>query len=202
MSDYLVNTRKSYDDIAVDSRLLHEPITREMLSHDPYTPESADSHSPNPEKPEQDDLRRNSVSPEQLKSRLEKIAHHENSLNFEKVKKIGMKRSVSENVKIGGSPREHFRSRAMSELPRKLTRARLISTDSIQSTVRLQSHHSSSDEEWFQFEETESKQNSTSNITKDCDPVTDLNENDVELENKKPKKKENRCTTLNCCCVM
>lgn len=198
MSDYLNNTRKSYDDLAVDSRLLHEPITRDMLSHDPYTPESVDSHSPNPEKFENIDPRRNSVSPEQLKSRLEKIAYYENILKNETPTQIKIKRSISHNANVNGTPREIFRTRAMSELPRILTKVRLISTASVQSTLRLQSHHSSSDEEWFEFEEFNSKCNPTRSLKMNSDLLIDLNENDLE-EAKNEKK--NECN-LFCCSVM
>lgn len=85
MSDYLTPaTRNSFKNLnQIDSRLLHEPITRDMLLHEPYTPESVDSHSPQPEKEDDEHkepvthLRRNSVTPEQLKSRLESYIMHE-----------------------------------------------------------------------------------------------------------------------------
>lgn len=222
MSDYLINTRKSFDNLAVDSRLLHEPITKDMLKHDPYTPESVDSHSPNPEKVENNDdeelSRRNSVTPEQLISRLEKIARSEHVFNNVNTTKNLSKitRSTSHNTNINGTPKEVFRTRAMSEIPRKLTIARLISTASVQSTLRLQSHHSSSDEEWFEFEHVNAKfkvdDKCDSLLKKDRELTMDVNENDMDDEslNKKRKAdddddadddKKNKCK-LFCCCLM
>ncbi|KAJ8917854.1 hypothetical protein NQ315_010767 [Exocentrus adspersus] len=147
MSDYITNSRTSYANISVDSKLLHEPITRDMLSHDPYTPESGDSplHSPLSEK-ESTDARRDSVSPLQLKHRLESIIKRD----LRKSPKL-MTRSASENVQLGFMRDNFFRNRAMSEIPKNV-RARLISSDSVNSLYRLQSHHSSSDEDWFEFE--------------------------------------------------
>lgn len=216
MSDYLINTRKSYDDLAVDCRLLHEPITRDMLAHDPYTPESADSHSPNPEKAElaDDEPRRSSVTPEQLISRLEKIAHYEHAFKVDLPRDLRMTRSVSHNMNVNGTPKEIFRSRAMSEIPGKVAKkARLISTASVQSTLRLQSHHSSSDEEWFEFEVevADSKCESdepSAKIKKEAQLVTksDLSAEVSEAKRKrndadKSKTKSKKCK-LFCCSVM
>lgn len=55
----------------VDSKLLHEPITKDMLLHEPYTPESTESHSPMPDKVE--NLKVTTVPPNLLKSKLEFI---------------------------------------------------------------------------------------------------------------------------------
>lgn len=132
MSDYLTPaTRNSYKNLnQIDNKLLHEPITKDMLLHEPYTPESVDSHSPQPEKDDiTTNLRRNSVTPEQLKSRLESYIMHELIDN-----------QISD-----------FRGRTMSELPKN----RLISTSNDEkksiSLQRLQSHHSSSDDDWFEL---------------------------------------------------
>lgn len=149
----------------IDSNLLQEPsITREMLKHDPYTPESTDSHSPNPtlgergKNLEQD--RKGSVAPEQLKTRLENILRFERETRERLKKKHKMQskmtRSVSQTVDVGEIKCDAFRNRAMSDLPKRVPRLRLISSASIQSTLRLQSHHSSSDEEWFESESSRS----------------------------------------------
>lgn len=189
MSDYLINTR-SFNDLAVDSRLLHEPIiTKDMLSHDPYTPESVDSHSPNPEKNDHNEeiiIRRNSVTPEQLLSRLERI------INSDDMRQIT--RSQSHNVNLNGNPKETFRTRAMSEIPSKFARARLISTASVQSTLRLQSHHSSSDEDWFEFEEIKTKNDGN----KKGDG--DINENDLDTTVQKRKRNKGK-RKMFCCSV-
>lgn len=198
MSDYLINTRKSYDDLAVDSRLLHEPITKDMLSHEPYTPESVDSHSPNPDKGENEDPRRNSVTPEQLLSRLEKIANSGTYFQIDN-KQIKITRSQSQNVNMNGRPKEeNFRARAMSEIPPTFIKARLIPTASVQSTLRLQSHHSSSDEEWFEFED-------INNIKKRSEIVMDVNENDLDdtkMSTNKKENKKNKSKSFCCCSVM
>ncbi|KAI4462130.1 trisphosphate 5-phosphatase [Holotrichia oblita] len=146
-NDYLISTRKSYTNIPVDNKLLHEPITRDMLSHDPYTPESSCSRSPCPENQDQVDnreLRRQSVTPEELRNRLEHILKGKNSHH--------LKRSTSIDITPHLFVKEMFRTRAMSEIPKRSMRPRLISTSSIHSLQRLQSHHSSSDEDWFEYE--------------------------------------------------
>ncbi|KAJ8946892.1 hypothetical protein NQ318_008248 [Aromia moschata] len=146
MSDYITNTRNSYTNIPVDSKLLHEPITRDMLSHEPYTPESVDSHSPLTEtEVGDDDPRQTSVSPVQLKNRLESIIKEE----LKKSPRL-MKRSASDNAQLICPRDTFFRTRAMSEVHK--TKVRLISSDSKDSLHRLKSHHSSSDEDWFEFE--------------------------------------------------
>lgn len=147
MSDYHSVNRSFQNITPIDSRLLQQPITREMLSHDPYTPESIDSHSPFSEKVvvTEDEARRNSVSPTQLKTRLESI------MRLDPRKSPGvMKRSASENADVLRPVEHFFRTRAMSEVPK--TRPKLISVTSAGSLHRLQSHHSSSDEDWFEFE--------------------------------------------------
>lgn len=194
MSDYLVNTKKSFTNI-IDSKLLHEPITKDMLSHEPYTPESADSHSPNPEKIE-DESRRSSVSPLQLKDRLEKIIRTSQS------PKSLMKRSASQNVVVN-SPKGDFRHRAMSETLKKTSRARLISTESISSVLRLQSHHSSSDENWFEFDENSNSRNSKESCLGRDESVIGLNE-DVLQEKTCSVHIAHRDTkhTQECCCVI
>lgn len=119
-----------------------------MLSHEPYTPESADSHSPAVlEDNDLEKIRKNSVSPDQLKDKLEKII----IMELKKSPRL-MKRSASESVRsIRSKDFSFFRSRAMSEVA-KTTRAKLIPITKAESLQRLQSHHSSSDEEWFEFE--------------------------------------------------
>ena len=143
MSDYMYNTRKSYSDVAIDNKLLHEPITRDMLLHDPYTPESTDSRSPCIEKEEQNDakaLRRKSVTPQELKDRLESILQVEN--------KRTLRRSASQNTGLDVSVKEFYRNRTMSDVP-KVTNSVLVPNSMTQIRDRLQSHHSSSEEEWF-----------------------------------------------------
>lgn len=200
--DFTDNIRSSFAKIPViDSKLLHEPLTREMLSHEPYTPESVDSHSPIEkiyEEPEEG-LRRNSVSPDLLKKRLQSI-----KLGLSKSPKL-MKRSASENVDIPHGRENFFRMRAMSEVP-KLTKARLISTQSAGSLHRLQSHHSSSDEEWFEFE-----QESLSKSLGDCFECSEhnskesVNKNVPIAENGEKSKKRCRMRIRSSkaeCCVM
>lgn len=170
----------------IDSQLLHEPITRDMLAHEPYTPESADSHSPNPEILEEDN-RRNSVSPSDLKTRLEDIIRTSQSPIAE------IKRSVSQGVGICEKD-DTFRLRTMSETVKKTSRARLISSVSVTSTVRLQSHHSSSDEEWFEFDENSNSRNSVKDDKKEPEVLFD----DVrggKRDTKDEKKND-------CCCVL
>lgn len=186
MSD---STKRSYSNVVIDSKLLHEPITRDMLSHDPYTPESAESRSPLPLS--HDDTvknRRDSVSPEQLKTRLESI------LKLEQ-RKYPMTRSVSENVDVNGGNRSSsnfFRTRALSEVP-KIRKMRLISTDSIGSVQRLQSHHSSSDEDWFEYDEHD-------DVIKEDSAISDeIILDEAHSNNKTLNKKRNK---LNCCSVM
>ncbi|CAH1156068.1 unnamed protein product [Phaedon cochleariae] len=188
----------------IDAKLLHEPITREMLTHDPYTPESVDSHlhSPVPEltrapgqekEEEEEEARRGSVSPAQLKSRLEGVLRE---LDPPKA----MKRSTSEKVVLAGSEGGFFRDRALSEVP-KGVHAKLISTDSVGSLHRLQSHHSSSDEDWFEFEESETKCiDCSQEIVKEG--VTDVAVYKGKVEKKKNKRKKKHCRLcdeLKCC---
>lgn len=185
MSD---NTKRSYINVAIDSKLLHEPITRDMLSHDPYTPESAESRSPLPlSNDETMKNRRDSVSPEQLKTRLESILKSEQ-------RKYPMTRSVSENVYVNGgndSSSYFFRTRALSEVP-KIRKMRLISTNSISSVQRLQSHHSSSDEEWFEYDEHD--------VIKQDSAISDeMIVGEAHNNTKTLNKKRNK---LNCCSVM
>lgn len=139
----------AYTNPVVDSKLLHEPLTREMLSHDPYTPESTDS--PNSEKVIEDDSTPQSVKPEVLKSRLESILHFGESQVLPKVGK--MQRSASQGV---NQPliKSSFRNRAMSDIPKDSPKLKL-SLSAAQSSLRLQSHHSSSDEDWFEYRNTD-----------------------------------------------
>lgn len=116
-----------------------------MLTHEPYTPESADSRSPVVPEDDLEKNRKNSVSPDQLKDKLEQII-----LKESKKSPRLMKRSASESVETMKCKGGFFRSRAMSEVT-KTTRAKLIPTTKAGSLQRLQSHHSSSDEEWFEF---------------------------------------------------
>lgn len=202
MSDYLVNTRKSFDNITVDSNFLHEPITRDMLMHEPYTPESADSHSPGIEKLEQIEAqmlkKRNSVSPHELKTKLEDILRIENA----KSQKFLMKRSASQYITKSSSPKQ-FRDRSMSEIPRKTTRARLISNTSITSRNRIESHHSSSDEDWFEFDELLEPKPHSKHVDLEVDDnfiqpeiKSDISKKGRLFDNKGMKSK------VACCCVL
>lgn len=184
MSDY-VKTKPFSVNQPVDSKLLHEPITRDMLSHEPYTPESADSHSPNPEIVEEDN-RRNSVSPSDLKNRLEDIIRTSQSPIPE------IKRSVSQNVVLIDNG-DGFRHRTMSETVKKTSRARLISSVSVTSTVRLQSHHSSSGEEWFEFDENSNSRNS---VKEEQCKKESVDDSDDKKGHTKDEKKND------CCCVL
>lgn len=186
MSDY-VRVKPFSNEPIVDSKLLHEPITRDMLSHEPYTPESADSHSPNPEKVEEDN-RRNSVSPSDLKNRLEDIIRTSQSPIAE------IKRSVSQGMVVNDGG-DGFRHRTMSETVKKTSRARLISSASVTSTVRLQSHHSSSGEEWFEFDENSNSRNS---VKEDhCRRGKEVEVREEEMRGHTKDEKKNRC-----CCVL
>lgn len=188
MSDYVKT--KPFPNQPVDSKLLQEPITRDMLSHEPYTPESADSHSPNPEIVEEDN-RRNSVSPSDLKTRLEDIIRTSQSPIAE------IKRSVSQNMVLNGSD-GNFRHRTMSETVKKTSRARLISSASVTSTVRLQSHHSSSGEEWFEFDENSNSRNSVKE--EQCKKEMEKMEVVVCEDERKGHTKDQ--TNSRCCCVL
>lgn len=183
MCDY-VKTKPFPAPPPIDSQLLHEPITRDMLSHEPYTPESADSHSPNPEIVEEDN-RRNSVSPSDLKNRLEDIIRTSQSPIAE------IKRSMSQDVAVS-EKKEGFRQRTMSETVKKTSRARLITSVSVTSTVRLQSHHSSSDEEWFEFDENSNSRNSVKEDKKEPD---DRGDGGGKGHTKDEKKND-------CCCAL
>uniref|UniRef100_A0A1Y1KFE9 inositol-polyphosphate 5-phosphatase n=1 Tax=Photinus pyralis TaxID=7054 RepID=A0A1Y1KFE9_PHOPY len=211
MSDYLLNTRKSFDNITVDSNFLHEPITREMLLHDPYTPESVDSHSPGIEKAELVEepikIERNSVSPHELKTKLEDILRIENA----KSRKFLMRRSASQNIIKCSSPKHEFRDRAMSDLPQSF-KAKLKSETSASSSNRLQSHHSSSDEDWFEFDEIlECKENYEQDDTVFINRLeAKESDNDSSLHNKikhctrteKRIKSKSMKDKFACCCVL
>lgn len=201
MSDYLIIS-KHFDTNPVDSKLLHEPITRDMLSHEPYTPESADSHSPNPEKTEEvhNESRRSSVSPLQLKSRLENIIRTSQS------PKALIKRSASQDVVLNGRG-EHFRQRTMSETTKRTSRPRLIISESINSMMRLQSHHSSSGEDWFEFDE---NSNSRNDFKEDCLSKgigTEIEMNEIvvtekpNIEQSMQEHTKERKKNL-CCCIL
>ncbi|EFA09776.1 inositol polyphosphate-5-phosphatase A isoform X1 [Tribolium castaneum] len=180
MCDY---SRKSYPNVAIDSQLLHEPITRDMLLHEPYTPESAESRSPMPEEKDKDEAE--PVSAAQLKRRLEYI------LSLER--KFPMTRSESANVEMRASNGTFFRNRAMSEVPR-MRRMRLISTTSASSIHRFQSHHSSSDEDWYEYEEETGSKCSSEGRKSDI------------FEEIRPEKatkfKDRRRNRMNCCSVV
>ncbi|KAG5882452.1 hypothetical protein JTB14_036454 [Gonioctena quinquepunctata] len=206
-SDYIINTRSSFTKI--DCKLLHEPITRDMLSHEPYTPESMDSHSHSPSSgnlntvgKEDEEIKHGSVSPAQLKTRLESIIR----LELDKTPKL-IRRSASESVNIIQSNNSFFRDRSMSEVPKSTIRARLISSPDTASLQRLQSHHSSSEEEWYEFEHElptkclEDCVECSENVSKDTE--TDV---PIYTENK-PKKhcriKKNRTRhKINCCAMV
>lgn len=186
MSDYVKT--KPFPNEPVDSKLLHEPITRDMLLHEPYTPESADSHSPNPEIVEEDN-RRNSVSPSDLKNRLEDIIRTSQSPIAE------IKRSGSQGIAVLNRSEDDFRHRTMSETVKRTSRARLISSVSVTSTVRLQSHHSSSGEEWFEFDENSNSRNSVKEDQ--CKKETVCENLDDERKGHTKDEMKRRC-----CCVL
>lgn len=202
MCDYLVNNRKSFRDSPVDSRFLHEPVTKEMLSHEPYTPESTDSHSPNTEKidSEEGEDRRDSVSPLQLKTRLENIIHTSMSTaTF--IEKSGSEDGVS-------APRDDFCRQTLSETVRNATNANLVSCSNITSTVRLLSHHSSSDEEWFEFDENSNSRHSKQEyLVKEesfADSVIEVCDAEI-IQDKKNEIfiKKTRKSTQECwCCIL
>lgn len=207
------NVLSSFSRIPVDSKLLHEPLTKDMLSHEPYTPESVDSHSPAViEDIDLAKIRKNSVSPDQLKDKLEEIIRME----FSKSPRL-MKRSASESVDTIRHKEGFFRSRAMSEIP-KTAKARLIPTTRAGSLQRLQSHHSSSDEEWFEFDNETIPAKSLEDCTECSDEVGSKEDTTTiattttvqeEVPIPKPKKKSKRKCRLRirtqhkdeCCCV-
>ncbi|CAH1115157.1 unnamed protein product [Psylliodes chrysocephalus] len=203
MSDY---SKTSFQKLPlVNSQLLHEPITRDMLSHEPYTPESQDSHSHSPLRAVvengEDDIK-SSVSPLQLKSRLESIIRME----LNRSPKHQMKRSASENVDVDKPKHFMFRTRAMSETP-KHARVRLISTPKSGSLNRLQSHHSSSDEDWFEFENENGSPAKLAQCFEEVSIVDDPVDVPIIAEDKRKKK---RCRfkklksrpKINCCAIV
>ncbi|KRT80086.1 hypothetical protein AMK59_8666 [Oryctes borbonicus] len=196
-NDYLLSTRQSYSNIPVDSKLLHEPITRDMLSHDPYTPESSCSRSPCPENHDQVDnkeLRRKSVTPEELRRRLEYVLKGNHSHH--------LKRSTSIDVRPHLVAKEMLRTRAMSEIPKRSIRPRLISTSSLQSLQRLQSHHSSSEEDWFEYDIESQEKDCV--IKECCDDTTNSNLNVVENYTKAEQDVRNKKSmhSKNCCFIV
>lgn len=266
MSDYIKGT-SSFN--TVDSNYLHEPFTKDMLTHDPYTPESIESHSPLPEeKRESVVTKKQSVSPRILKSRLENILRSEHIndddtddvfyTNDEKNKEVSDSRLLGyvfpENKKLSSTKNlskilqdnkfthhklchtqseipnrfvkhrpcrllsksqsqhlernfeepEGFRKRCFTEVTRKTSRARLIGADRAASITRLQSHHSSSDEEWFEFEEIDVvEQIEDTNSDEKIDGVSiekkvEVKEEGVVKEEKKIKKKQ---MIDACCCI-
>ncbi|CAH1121785.1 unnamed protein product [Ceutorhynchus assimilis] len=71
-------SRSLTDANSIDSSLLHDrSATKGMLSHDPYTPESSNSRTPQPEEVDGEEVDeeswRSTVSPNELKSKLENI---------------------------------------------------------------------------------------------------------------------------------
>lgn len=139
--------KNSYTSLIVDYKLLHEPITKDMLMHDPYTPESADSHSPNPEKTGDTYQLQKTIEPELLKTRLENILQFEQFREKEDtLPRSKITRSLSQGIHAKPDD-EQFRNRTMSEIPNKLSHVRLISSPKL----RLESHHSSSEEEWYEI---------------------------------------------------
>lgn len=182
---------------AVDNNLLHDFYTKDMLTHDPYTPESAESHSPLPEE------KKKSVSPRILKSRLENILRNDELCVHKK-----LEHSLSDNIfkskpylsKSQSQILNHlqeptFRQRCMTEGSRKVSKAKLLS--SAQSIHRLQSHHSSSDEEWFVFEEVELKDDIFEEPAEE--KVSDLvQEERTEKRDRKNKKRQK----IDACCIL
>lgn len=147
MSDYL---KHSTSDITINPNLLREPVTRDMLQHDPYTPESAESHSPNQEKVDValSDLRRTSVSPMLLKKRLETFLK-ENSKPS-----MAITRSVSQHVNVAELPtiaadEDAIRPRAMSELQTSTVVSRLHDDDDRQPCESMHDEN----QRWFPYSE-------------------------------------------------
>lgn len=291
MCDYVKGT-PSFS--VVDSNYLHEPFTKDMLSHDPYTPESIESHSPLPDEKKNDEvpLKKQSVSPRILKSRLENILRTEKEKDHKKVcytqsdrvldyknvdqrveknvkhKELGYTQSdskflgyvrkehkklySSENIKetteedkpkhhhehtklcytysdvphmalkkydvkfLSKSHSQHldtkhleehpcFRARCMTDISRKVSRARLISVESAQSIHRLQSHHSSSDEDWFEFEEVDVESDTFKDPEmENIDEVSNevILDGTAEEEIKKDSKKLKRKQKIDACCTV
>lgn len=88
------------------------------------------------------------------------------------------------------------RARAYTEVTRKVSRAKLISSQSAQSIHRLQSHHSSSDEEWFEFEEVEIPENVFLDETGN-EPNKEIVNDDIESPKQKKIKKKQK---IDACC--
>lgn len=248
-----ISGRSSFSNVIdIDRTLLHEPFTKDMLMHDPYTPESIESHSPLP-LPLSNDRnipfdfannnnnnststhRNQSVSPTILKSRLEVILKTENDLRvpeptdrdskkltkFRRCRHLTKSQSQQLDSKSANRHVDYIRTRCLSESAKKNNvRARLISSNSAQSMLRLQSHHSSSDEEWFEFEEATTtvvgkgnffsgKQENDTHLvnevfdeasnhlkmSNDADNLVEDNNRNIEKKNKTVKKSR-------CCCVL
>lgn len=185
---------------ALDSTLLHEPCTKEMLLHDPYTPESAESHSPLPEEKKD----KKSVSPRILKSRLENILRKEDHKKLaysvsdsrvtQKIKPY-LSKSHSQHLNYLEEP-VMYRQRCMTEISRKVSKAKLIS--SAHSVQRLQSHHSSSDEDWFEFEDVELKDDIFEDTIETEVVSEEVCEDKTEKKNMKNKKRQKIDA---CCCL-
>lgn len=208
-----ISGRNSFSE--VDRTLLHEPFTKDMLLHDPYTPESIESHSPQPNdqldiQPPDFSLRKQSVSPQILKSRLEIILRSE--IDAVKPFKQRLQRHLtkSQSQQLDSRPENEFvysRARCMSESAKKNSRAKLISLNSAQSKLRLESHHSSSDEDWFEFEESATKDTHLLNevFAENIKTKTVTDEVDVLLtedNNKNIEKKNKLENEAFCCCVV
>lgn len=193
------HSRSSFSRIPIDIKLLHEPLTKDMLSHEPYTPESGDSHSPVALEDTVEENRNNSVSADQLKDKLERII----LMEMKKSPRL-MQRSASESVETMKYINGFFRTRAMSEAG-KTVRVKLIQTTKPGSLQRLQSHHSSSDEEWFEFENdvTPAKKNDCTEFSdeifsKDENPSIDIakstvHQEEVPTKTNKRKKSKKKC---------
>lgn len=272
MSDYFKHTTSFR---TVDSNYLHEPFTKDMLSHDPYTPESIESHSPHPEE-KRDELilrQKQSVSPRILKSKLENILKSEKDKEHKKIthtqsekpftnlkeehKKLShtksdsrflgyifsehkplsiideitqehkkltytqsdipptnlqtrqhkfLSKSQSQNLEKNLEYPQAFRKRCMTEVVRKTSKAKLIGADRAQSITRLQSHHSSSDEEWFEFEEVDVKETTddNQNDVEVFDAINEVKTEDEAIEVKdvlKEKKIKGKLKIDACCCI-
>lgn len=294
MSDYFKD-KSSYT--SVDSNYLHDPFTKDRLTHDPYTPESIDSHSPNPDTENAE--RKLSVSPRILKSRLEHILRsendqkspfltpenpkftyqtdeilgyvQENSENNENMHKTFNKtdknshlsvnrtqsdslnqilqhksrnfssnnlqifspkdksqenthqilfhtqsdvpnrilhqkqchmlfKSQSQNLETTKDVPYHFRKRCMTDISRKTSKAKLIGSDRAQSITRLQSHHSSSDEEWFEFVECDIENDVISEVKKTDVENIEKEEEKMDVSMKKDKKIKKKKIDA-CCCI-
>lgn len=284
MCDYITDIKRSYPDVrTIDARLLQEPITRDMLTHEPYTPESADSHSPvfssrrllgNHGGGGSEGIRRGSVSPEQLKSKLaslvmeslrssnvnvslltakatndssssdydmcdesktpeistdvdtiqQDVTTPDNVLSKDSSSHIDIARISSSSSNLVDSNQGQFRSRSKSDLPplkhgkrtnkdvrnRKAKHSLLRDKEgsSSQSLARLQSHHSSSDEDWFEFDLPQERKIKEANLnltvaTSDSKDISGpVKSPELTIDTHRPKEIVKNESRRNCCCIL